>query len=448
MKEDSPLRAIAGATQEFMSQSEASQSQLTLSSRIFATTLQVVESLGRVLSARTGGSVGSDVDWVADERTVPQRALDTARGVLRATVDRIPVGKAVGDAFLAEIARDFASHDETGNPAWNSSDVLRRMEQAVLEHATKESIPIDEAVEHFREAVAGAEDMHPGLRAKLFAGLAGIDGMALLQQTIQDSGTFKGVSPQDSWRLFATGQRQDDGVDKWELEHRGEGSFGAMQRAFTLMLSTHQDGLRLTPDLVEQFHREGSEGTYLSGMLSLSYKQGMSEEEQSEYRELGRTPPGFRSRETNLTLHLDTETTPAGRQELLALRETDPWFAAMNNGEIPGEFGISYASKTPEETKARTRDILTRYEMDIQGAESEDDKLAVIGRAVQDLYRSHVFEDGNTRTTVFTVMNRMLLDNGLSPAILHEPKAAAGFSGPEFVQHIREGQERFQGLRT
>jgi len=72
----------------------------------------------------------------------------------------------------------------------------------------------------------------------------------------------------------------------------------------------------------------------------------------------------------------------------------------------------------------------------------------VIADTAQKLYRSHLFDDGNTRTMLFSVMNRMLLDNGLSPTILHEPKTAGGFSLDEFIGQIREGQERFQQLKN
>ena len=54
--------------------------------------------------------------------------------------------------------------------------------------------------------------------------------------------------------------------------------------------------------------------------------------------------------------------------------------------------------------------------------------------------------DGNTRTVVFTAMNRMLLENDLPPAILPEPKAAAGFSRVEFANEILKGQLAFAGL--
>jgi hypothetical protein len=448
LKEDSPLRGIMSAAYKITSNAEGSGSQLSLSNRLFSTGVQVIATLSGGISARTGGSVGDDLDVLTDERSVSPRTLEEGRRVMQTVMDRIPVGKGVGDKFLTEIARDFTTHDDTGNPDWNTPVVLQRLEQAVLEHSVSDSLNLREAVANFREALEGNETLHPGLLAKLSAGLDAMEAAYGMVEISHDIGAFNRVSPTDQWRMFGVGRLQDEGLDKWDMEHRGEGSLGGMQRAFTYMLSTHRDGVPLTAGLVEQYHRDGSEDTYIGGMLGLSYKEGVSEEDQVDFREMSRTPPGFRSKETNLNLRIGTETTEAGRQELLELAGQDPWFQSMSNGEIAGEFGIAYTGKTAEETRERTQQILDRYQHDIQGAMSDHEKLTVIGRAVQDLYRSHVFEDGNTRTTVFTVMNRMLLDNGLSPSILQEPKAAAGFSGPEFVQHMREGQQRFQDLKT
>jgi hypothetical protein len=94
----------------------------------------------------------------------------------------------------------------------------------------------------------------------------------------------------------------------------------------------------------------------------------------------------------------------------------------------------------------RAAAILDAYREGIAGAGTEDGKLEVIGRTAQALQRSHVFSDGNTRTALFNALNRMLLENGLAPAVLPEPRAAAGFTLEQFVAAIRESQQRFQAL--
>ena len=63
-----------------------------------------------------------------------------------------------------------------------------------------------------------------------------------------------------------------------------------------------------------------------------------------------------------------------------------------------------------------------------------------------ELERAHLFSDGNARTYGFVVINKLLIDAGLSPTILENPNHLDGFSIEEIVQEIREGQGRFQAL--
>jgi hypothetical protein len=45
-------------------------------------------------------------------------------------------------------------------------------------------------------------------------------------------------------------------------------------------------------------------------------------------------------------------------------------------------------------------------------------------------------------------MNRMLMENGLSPSILGDPKDVICYALDEFVVKIREGQQRFEDLKA
>ena len=179
----------------------------------------------------------------------------------------------------------------------------------------------------------------------------------------------------------------------------------------------------------------------------LSYKSTIGDQPdlQEMFRENARVPEGFRGDGTNLTMRKGTETSEAGRLELAQLGEDD-WFAGVEVRDEAVE--ITLAPKTPEQCRERTNAILATYREEIQDAETDDDKRLVIAKTVQDLYRSHVFMDGNTRSVVFTAMNRMLLENGLPPAILPEPKAAAGFSRAEFADEILKGQMAFATLTS
>ena len=91
--------------------------------------------------------------------------------------------------------------------------------------------------------------------------------------------------------------------------------------------------------------------------------------------------------------------------------------------------------------------IITKYHEEITNAKKQNDeeaKLTAIVRCCQDLYQSHLFADGNTRTIVAGVLPKLLLENGFCPSILHDAKILGGFSVEEIKQAIRKGQETFQ----
>lgn len=79
---------------------------------------------------------------------------------------------------------------------------------------------------------------------------------------------------------------------------------------------------------------------------------------------------------------------------------------------------------------------------------NEDNKLKAIARLVQDLDQLHPFYDGNIRTFGVLLMNKLLLDEGLSPCCLIDPNCLDGLSERELVEKIKEGQRQFQTLQN
>lgn len=77
----------------------------------------------------------------------------------------------------------------------------------------------------------------------------------------------------------------------------------------------------------------------------------------------------------------------------------------------------------------------------------EDKKLEVIVRICQNLEQLHAFEDGNMRT-VYLLLQRMLVENGLSPTVLYNPNVIDLKSVKEIIGAIKAGQERFTYLTS
>jgi hypothetical protein len=68
---------------------------------------------------------------------------------------------------------------------------------------------------------------------------------------------------------------------------------------------------------------------------------------------------------------------------------------------------------------------------------------AAIARCCQDLDQHHLFSDGNARTLGFLVMNKLLLQNGLSPVVLVDPNHIDMNSIDELVTKMRFAQVQF-----
>jgi hypothetical protein len=64
------------------------------------------------------------------------------------------------------------------------------------------------------------------------------------------------------------------------------------------------------------------------------------------------------------------------------------------------------------------------------------------------LERAHLFDDGNARTIGLLVVNKLLLENGLRPAMMEDPNRFDGFSTDELVAEIKQGQATFARYST
>ena len=429
-REGSPLRGLAVAGEAYSQQGDLSGAQIMFARGISRMSEEVVGALALAMGARGGASASDDEAMMRDPTRLPPGELAAAQRALGAHIERIPVGIEVGHQFVRDVARDFRGTDGAGNPAWNTPEVLRRLEVAVNRHCEVERMPPADAIIDFRAAVTQATDLPPGLRDKLLAALDARDQERPLANELDRVQAFNGVKGTKAWQLALPVR---PGLDRWDHEQRAPGAYAAGQRAFVALLKSSQDRTPIDGGLVEMMHHAA--------------------------RPEGAPRDAFRSGAAELALPAGS--TPAGREELRLLHEQDQlrpgperWFAPMPDGGAPR---LAYVARTPEQVAVHTDAILNGYRAELAaladiedpdgGLEhipTADEKLAVIGRAVQALARANVFRDDEQMLGL--VMNRMLLDNGLSPAVL-DSRAAVGVSGAEFLAQIREGQARFGELR-
>jgi hypothetical protein len=430
--DDSSLRALYGELNRFSQEEQLSQYGIGHVNNLMNGVGELVQMLSKSIGSRT------------ESHEHDFRLLDDQTGLGRSTKTR--ARESVGTYFqglqpqnlpgprglIDELKGHVGKFGDLDMPTWHSTEVLERLDEEVRRYAEQASVPLATACDLFQEAIDGS-DLPDTLKNKLKAGLGALRSLDTFNDRLSQTDEFKGLDPQNAWRLFMNGDRSP-----WGLEQFNQGSLSGLYESFGHMLQTRDQPL--TGKYIEDLQRVGCQNTYTVD-LAMAFKPNVDEGIVEFFQENARTPQGFRDGNTNLNLD-PQDVTPDGLQSLRDNQERLGYVLKEENGNVT----LDFREETPEGCEERANAILGIYLGQIEIAQTDDQKLEVIGRAVQDLYRSHLFKDGNTRTVVVNLMNRMLLDNGLSPSILSDPKVAATCSLPEFVQHIKDGQQTFEML--
>lgn len=94
-----------------------------------------------------------------------------------------------------------------------------------------------------------------------------------------------------------------------------------------------------------------------------------------------------------------------------------------------------------------TNRVIKQFNKEIsQAGNDEDKKLGAIANFCQDMEIGHVFPDGNIRYLSFVVLPKLLVENNLSPTIMHDPNVFDDKSNKELKHEIRKGQEFYKSL--
>jgi prophage maintenance system killer protein len=272
---------------------------------------------------------------------------------------------------------------------------------------------------------------------------------AALAREMDTLAVFEHFPKAQAWRLLMDGKHH---AARGKLGFENErGYMAAMMGAFTQVL--HQLNTRLTAGYYEQLH-----DACLNNVLDrarqpmeLGYRKSAEHGEafgvvagetwsHEGYRELQEK---YQQRNRDEGHRYAPEGHPVG--DALA---RDP---EKMVGPALAEKKMTLKPKTRSRSQAAATLVLELYEKEIKkldpaSATHADDALDAIVRCCQDLDQVHLFVDGNIRTIAFLVMNKLLLENGLQPAILDEPNIFDCKSVAELKAAVREGQARFASL--
>ncbi len=93
----------------------------------------------------------------------------------------------------------------------------------------------------------------------------------------------------------------------------------------------------------------------------------------------------------------------------------------------------------------KVNSLIRNFYKEVSRAATNDQRLAAIVDICRALEILHAFNDGNQRTIAFTILNKLLIENNLSPAILDDPFMFDGyFSTQEMVELVKQGQKNYQ----
>ncbi|MCS5711875.1 Fic family protein [Candidatus Berkiella aquae] len=92
----------------------------------------------------------------------------------------------------------------------------------------------------------------------------------------------------------------------------------------------------------------------------------------------------------------------------------------------------------------KSEHILRRYHKLITLCHDGEQKLRIIIETIQQLEQLHPFKDGNCRLFVMIMLNKLLIENGFPPCMLHDPNCFDAFTVDELTLEVIKGMQTFQ----
>lgn len=118
--------------------------------------------------------------------------------------------------------------------------------------------------------------------------------------------------------------------------------------------------------------------------------------------------------------------------------------------KFSSDIGSSFDSPDAlPQCKEKINELFETYYKDIKLAKSDEGELLAIVKLCRALEIYHPFRDGNQRTIVFCLLNKLLIENNFSPVILEDPVVFDGYlSAEELVDAVKKGMQTFEAYKV
>lgn len=281
---------------------------------------------------------------------------------------------------------------------------------------------------------------------------------------------FRSLSAGAFWRLFIDYNRQAE-VGPMGFDNREPGYLESMFRGFEFMLSTI--GCQITPEYLFELHRAS---IMMAQTKLIAAVGGVSDDGEEKVTEVYQPFDLSLSTEFvsfGLVINGATQNvTRNGLRELLEKLAAGADFFAIQSwdvatllidkdhvsrpitdkyveevflklGDAAHACQVMLSRRTNQVLIGMINQILSNYYKKI---ETTDDKVREIVILVHELELLHPFDDANCRTIVMLLLNKLLIEQELSPTVLTNPNRFDVFSIDELCKEVKDGMTRFAGL--
>lgn len=277
---------------------------------------------------------------------------------------------------------------------------------------------------------------------------------------------FKNFPQSDYWKLLID-------VDNWGAgplafdRDSSKGYLKSISRSFYLNLETINEPV--TMDLIQALHRVAYHqqgNNTIQGRLVDESTAGIGLENMSK-EGLAELISHARKNKLGFKLafsRIQPQTMNASQLAKFGItpKVDDDGYIDFHSDQSPeeiAEFILNFTKSTnqyiyltrqsnPIDVRHYLESSIQEYNKNINSANDQTAKLTAIVKLVKDLHQYHPFGDGNGRTFIFMLLNKLLMMNNMPPTILSRPGMVSGFSTNELVNEVVIGQDRFKQLCT
>lgn len=288
----------------------------------------------------------------------------------------------------------------------------------------------------------------------------------IIADTVSNNRHFEGFDIDENiHRLLIDGNRQTTDGDEFVFDEKEPGYFTAMLDGLTAMLKSCNE--KLTTKMLEELHDicvsnvlsvEGEYGTlFLTGFRNDTGFFYIDLEAGKNFNEQG--IEAFKTNNPDSIAFCDNQTDMINNHLEDIKNKQISWFIDNNIDNSSTEHNpapkLVICARTRSDSINYIDTVLNTYHDTIatttratNGIVDENKIIEAIAKCCQSLNQYHPFADGNIRTFTFLTMNKLLLQQDMSPAILDDPNVFDGYDINTLVEKIKAGQDQFKSYKS